>query len=101
MPGRIGSCLAVAMAILVLGGPAVRDADAASRTAPRLVQNDTGRVAISRDEAADIARSATGGRVLSIELQRGGRPWYRVKVLVDGTRVRIVRIDARNGRVLN
>jgi len=54
---------------------------------------------ISADRAAEIARSATGGRVLSVERRRNDRPWYRVKVLVDGERVRYVGVDAVTGRI--
>lgn len=51
---------------------------------------------ISRNEAAQIARRASGGRVLGVEL-RGNR--YFVRVLVDGKRVRTVKVDARTGAV--
>ncbi len=53
-------------------------------------------VQISRDQAAAIARGLTGGRVLSVEL-KGNR--YRIKVLVNGERVRTLSIDARTGAV--
>lgn len=49
---------------------------------------------ISRDEAAQIARRVSGGRVLGVEL-RGNR--YYVRVLVDGKRIRTVKVDARSG----
>lgn len=55
-----------------------------------------GPVQISRDQAAAIARSLTGGRVLSVKL-KGNR--YRIKVLVNGERVRTLSIDARTGAV--
>ncbi|HJP04046.1 MAG: PepSY domain-containing protein [Gammaproteobacteria bacterium] len=51
---------------------------------------------ISRDEAASIAKEATGGRILSVE--RKGNS-YRVKVLLKRERVRTVRIDARTGKL--
>ena len=53
---------------------------------------------ISADRAAAIARDATGGRVLKV--QRKGKV-YQVRVLLDGERVRNVKVDARSGRVLN
>lgn len=53
---------------------------------------------ISADRAASIARDKTGGRVLKVE--RKGSV-YQVRVLLDGERVRNVRVDARTGRVLN
>ncbi len=61
-----------------------------------IAQNQEPRaITISRDEAAAIARGATGGRVLSVEL-KGGKT-YRVKVLLNDERVRTLRIDARTG----
>ena len=53
---------------------------------------------MSRDRAARIAAAATGGRVLGLGLDRGGRR-YRVKVLLDGGRVRTVVVDARTGAI--
>lgn len=54
---------------------------------------------ISADRAAAIARQSTGGRVLSVNLTRGNRPVYRVKVLLNSKRVRTVVIDARSGSI--
>jgi len=55
---------------------------------------------IGKDEAATIARAATGGRVLKVELNREGKhPWYRVKLLIDGARVRVVHVDAHSGQL--
>ena len=54
---------------------------------------------ISADRAAAIARSATGGRVLSVNLSRGARPVYRVKIIMDSRRVRTVTVDARTGNL--
>ena len=53
---------------------------------------------ISSDGAASIARKSTGGRVLKV--QRKGDV-YQVRVLLDGERVRNVKVDARSGKVLN
>ena len=53
---------------------------------------------ISRERAASIAADATGGRVLSAS--RKGNT-YLVKVLLDGERIRTVRVDARTGKVRN
>ena len=56
---------------------------------------------VSRDEAAALARQITGGRVLDIQTEaRNGRIVYRIKVLWDGS-VRVVRIDAQSGNVLD
>lgn len=62
----------------------------------QLVQRDD---LITRDRAAAVARSETGGRVLRVDLRNGDRPWYRVRVLIDGERVRTVAVDARSGRL--
>ena len=53
---------------------------------------------ISPDRAAAVARGATGGRVLKVD--RKGNV-YRVRLLLDGQRVRNVKVDARTGRLLN
>jgi uncharacterized membrane protein YkoI len=61
--------------------------DDSSRGAPRM----------SLDEAVGRAQRQTGGRVLSAELvERHGHPNYRVKVLTDDGRVRILYMDARS-----
>ena len=52
---------------------------------------------VGPDRAAASAGRVTGGRVLGIG---GGPPEYRVKVLTEGGRVRVIRIDARTGQVL-
>ncbi len=55
--------------------------------------------AVSRDQAAAIAQSASGGRVLSVEFQNGGGGRWRVKVLLPNRRVRTLVIDANSGAV--
>lgn len=94
MRGGTGWMVAAAFAVLTLGAPPVTDA--ADMEGIQLVQRDD---LISRDRAADIARSRTGGRVLRVDLRNGDRPWYRVRVLIDGEHVRTVAIDARSGRL--
>ena len=55
---------------------------------------------IGPDEAAAIVRSRTSGKVLSVRTaQRGSSVVYRVKVLKGGY-VRIYRVDARSGSIL-
>ena len=51
---------------------------------------------ISSDRAAAIARDATGGRVLKVKRKNGV---YQVRVLLDGERVKNVKVDARTGRI--
>lgn len=56
---------------------------------------------VSADEAAALVREATGGRILDVRLDGAARPpVYRVKVLLDGGRVRVYRVDANTGRML-
>jgi len=98
MRGR-GWSLAMTMLVVTLCAAAPQQPAAARGETVRLVQRDEGRL-ISRDRAAEIARAQTGGRVLDVDLRRNGSPWYRVKVLIDGRKVRSIRIDARTGRVL-
>lgn len=57
---------------------------------------------VSADEAAALVRSATGGRILDVRLDEDARPpVYRVKVLLEGGRVRTYRVDARTGRIVS
>ncbi len=86
--------VAAAFAVVTLGTSPV--ARAADTEGVHLVQRDD---LISRDRAADIARTRTGGRVLRVDLRNGDRPWYRVRVLIDGEHVRTVAVDARSGRL--
>lgn len=89
---------AVLVAALVAGavaGPVEAEHGTGIRFAERAGEPEL----ISRDRAAEIARSATGGRVLRVELRGDGRPWYRVRVLVDGERVTTLAVDARSGRL--
>lgn len=86
------------LVLLLLSALPVAPAHAADRDPVRLAQAEEADL-ISADRAAEIARSATGGRVLAVERRRDGRPWFRVKVLVDGERVRYVAVDAVSGRI--
>ena len=52
---------------------------------------------VSRDQAAAMAQSQTGGRVLSVEKSESGRrTLWRVKVVTQKGEVRVVFIDAAN-----
>ncbi len=54
---------------------------------------------VSRDQAAAAAQRQTGGRVLSVEkAEVGRRTVWRVKVVTPRGEVRVVFIDADNGR---
>jgi uncharacterized membrane protein YkoI len=94
---------AVLVSLLAVAPPQVSFAkkDPSSQTEEKKKKKESKRqqqrdASISRDRAASIARSATGGRVLRVD-RRGSS--YRVKVLVDGKRVRTVGVDARSGAV--
>lgn len=65
----------------------------------RLVVQAAG--SVGADEAAALVRRASGGRILDVRLDETARPpVYRVKVLLEGGRVRVYRVDARTGRIL-
>lgn len=56
---------------------------------------------VSRDDAANIAQQASGGRVLAVDKsERNGRPVWRVKVLTAQGEVKVLLIDAASGRML-
>ena len=51
---------------------------------------------ISMEQAADMVRRDTGGRVLSATpTQRGDRRGYEIRVLLDGKRVKKVFVDSQ------
>lgn len=57
-------------------------------------------LAIDKDQAAALARQATGGRVLDIQAEKqDGGTVYRIKVLLEDGRVRLVWVDAQSGKV--
>lgn len=54
--------------------------------------------AASKSAAAETARSRHGGKVLKVEESSdGGRKVYRVKLLLDGGRIKIVTIAGGDG----
>lgn len=54
--------------------------------------------AASKSAAAEQARSQYGGKVLKVdETTDGGRTVYRVKLLLDGGRIKIVTVSSSNG----
>jgi uncharacterized membrane protein YkoI len=57
-------------------------------------------VSVSAGEAAALIQAHSKGRVLDVRLEeRGGGSAYRVKVLLEGGRVRIYYVDADSGRI--
>ncbi len=56
--------------------------------------------AVDKSMAAELARQAYGGKVLSVdEIKEGGQTIYRVKLLLEGGRIKIVTVDGNNGKV--
>lgn len=84
--------LALTAALSLVGSPVYADEHKNRSNGQSLVAE------ISPDRAASIARSATGGRVLKVERQGNV---YRVRVLLDGERVRNVTVDAVTGKIRN
>ena len=55
---------------------------------------------MSLNQATRMVREETGGRILSAEeVQRGNRSVYRIRVLLDEGRVRVVEVDPGTGRM--
>jgi uncharacterized membrane protein YkoI len=68
----------------------------------RLAQNNSGATQaklIPAQQAANVARKNTGGRVLGVKLKKGKRPFYKVRVLLNSERVKTVNVDAISGSI--
>ncbi len=92
---------AVIFAVLIGVSAVVPASDASARTVanPLLLAQAT--PSVSADEAAALVRARSGGRILDLRLENRARPpVYRVKVLLDGGRVRVYRVDASSGKIL-
>jgi uncharacterized membrane protein YkoI len=93
------STLVLAILIAVLAAPYAPAAGPQAATGRLLLAQSS--PAVSADQAAELVRARSGGRILGVRLESGERgPVYRVKVLLDGGRVRIYRVDANDGRIL-
>ncbi|WP_141398448.1 MULTISPECIES: PepSY domain-containing protein [Microbulbifer] len=56
---------------------------------------------VSRDEAAAIVKRRFGGKILAVsEVEKNGRPMYRVKGLSEKSQVYVVYVDKRSGRIV-
>lgn len=89
--------------LLLLFGLTLPGLSWAQAKSPRnpLMQYAQGESRADKSRAADIARAAHGGKVLSVdEVNSDGRTVYRVKLLLDGGRIKIVTVDAGSGRVI-
>ncbi len=83
----------------VLAGVSAFDASARAAANPLLLAQAT--PSVSADQAAALVRTQIGGRILDLRLESRDRGLvYRVKVLLDGGRVRVYRVDAATGRIL-
>lgn len=68
--------------------------------APEEITIILAQASISEGQAASMAKSKYGGKVLSVSKSgSGGRVVYRVKLLLDSGRVIIVTVDGQTGRV--
>ena len=83
---------------LWLIGPAAGARAATTPGALLLVQASPG---VSAEEAAALVGAASGGRILSVRSDgTADSPVYHVKVLLDGGRVRVYRVDGNSGRII-
>ncbi len=92
---EIRVCLSVgALVLAALSMPAM--AQPPPHAAMLLAQADAG-----KSRAAEAAVRAFGGKVLSVDKESSnGRVVYRVKLLQDGGRIRIVTIDGNTGKAV-
>ena len=92
---QLSKCLLIAL-VLLLSLPVQADRRGRDhRDRDREYRGHDNGYAISREEAARIARERNGGRILDIKPRRDG---YQVKTLRKG-RVRVYEIDGRSGEV--
>jgi uncharacterized membrane protein YkoI len=83
----------------VLAAVPAFDASARAMANPLLLAQAT--PSVSADEAVALVRAQSGGRILNLRLEsRAGPAVYRVKVLLEGGRVRVYRVDASSGKIL-
>jgi uncharacterized membrane protein YkoI len=95
---RAGALVMVAVLCIGLAAPDAVVRAAVTRHPLSLAQ---GGLAISPDEAAALVRQSSGGRILGVRRIATARgPAYRVKVLLDGGRVRVFVVDAGSGEIL-
>ncbi len=96
--------LRILIICLALAGPAEAFATAAARDYQtpgipihRLAQNQS----FTLDQAVDKVRARYGGKVIKASTRRQkDRPVHIIKILGDDGRVRTVRVDGINGRIL-
>jgi uncharacterized membrane protein YkoI len=94
--------LRAAVLVGLLAGTGGAPAEDAERAWAAPLRADSGEQLpdIGADEAATIARGASGGRVLGVRrVELSGRPIYEVRVLLTGGVVRTMQIDAPSGAI--
>jgi uncharacterized membrane protein YkoI len=93
--------VAVALAALLAAGPAGA-VEPWLASAMDLLEGQGGAPALSLNDAASRAQRTFGGQVISITpAEQDGRRGWRVKILLDGGRVKTVFVDARTGNVID
>ncbi|MCC5811481.1 MAG: PepSY domain-containing protein [Ectothiorhodospiraceae bacterium] len=81
--GRLRRCLIALLLAMSLTAP------------PAMAQQ-----AVSLNQAVEMVREQSGGRVLRAEtVQQGDRQVHRIRVLVQEGQVRVYRVDAATGRI--
>ena len=92
---RIIALTVLALLLVAAQAAAARPGVAERLWAQRAAPSASVAPALTVEQAADIARARSGGRVLSADtVVRGGRTVHRVKVLTPEGRVRVLSIDA-------
>jgi hypothetical protein len=95
---RAGTLVVAVLVGVLVALPALAASRATADGPLRLAQAT---LSVSADQAAALVREASGGRILDVRLENRSRgPVYRVKVLLEGGRVRVYRVDAGSGRIL-
>lgn len=95
---RTGALVFASVCCVGLAAPQGIARAAATRHALLLTQAAP---AISADQAAAMVRQSSGGRILGVRrVDTASGPAYRVKVLLDGGRVRVFVVDAGSGEIL-
>ncbi len=81
--GRLRRCLIALLLVMSLAAP------------PLLAQQS-----VSLNQAVEMVREQSGGRVLRAEtVRQGDREVHRIRVLVREGQVRVYRVDAATGRI--
>lgn len=92
---RLPQKLILALVLLPAGAPVVGYAQSVPASPPPILNP----APLNPDEAAAIARTKTGGRVLDVRPLANGDPaGFEVRVLLDEGKVRTLLIDGASGQ---